>query len=344
MVHQALAAAGQHIYRRFAEDEPERYNLPRWAPAVFVADFVIFLPIFVLIIYTFGGVIPTLAIVEDPNPPAYEPVALDEGAADQGPVVPGKPITSSLRATRRLLASIDGWRSYFRGFVPFLVFAAANSTIGGIVNSAIPFIPLGNLVAPLALTQLLTGLTHIIITVPSELRFYQRLPPFKKTFEATCFPIFAIWASEAVTILAVGLVHRLLGIKLTAPDGGAPQFDGHDAWKGLIVFLVASFFYLALVIPANVMLVRVQATLLGSDEQVIVPFDRSFGGKLEPAIVGGKGYLTLREALMSFPRESWVRLYKLYAKIVGIIVATYFGMAAIIVPEVLLILAMSKKA
>lgn len=271
-------------------------------------------------------------------------MALDEGAADQGPVAPGKPITSSLRATRRLLASVAGWRSYFRGIVLAAIIAFASNTLGGILEAAIPWIPIGHLLAPLALTQLITAWTHIVITAPSTLRFYQRLPPFKRTFEATCFPIFATWIAEALTVGSAALTAKLLGLRLPTDADGAPKFTGDAAWKGLVVFLVATFFQLAAVVPAKVLLVRVQASLLGPDEQVILPFDRSFGGKLEPAIVGGKGFITLRDALTSFPRASWVRLYKLYAKVVAVVIGAYVLMAAVIVPEVFLLMAMSKKA
>jgi len=48
MVHQHLRAAGQHIYRRFA-DEPEKFTLPKWAPAVLLADLVIFLPLLLVV-------------------------------------------------------------------------------------------------------------------------------------------------------------------------------------------------------------------------------------------------------------------------------------------------------
>jgi len=257
MVHQHLAAAGQHIYKRFA-DEPEKYKLPSWTPAVALADLIVFLPLLALVGYTLGAIFPTLAIVEDPNPPAYEPVALDEGAADQAPVAPGKPITSSLRATRRLLSSVAGWRSYFRGVVLAIVIAICNFCLGGILNKAIPFIPLGPFLAQLALTQLRTAWTHIVITAPSELRFYQRLPPFKKTFEATCFPIFVLWVAEAITLGVFAILTKVLGLQLPSQGEEPPKYGSNDAWKVLVIFLVLVVLQLVAIVPANVLLVRVR--------------------------------------------------------------------------------------
>lgn len=343
MVYQHFHAAGQHLYKRFA-DEPEKINLPSWAPLVALVDLAIFLPILLVIGYTLSTLVPTLAIVEDPNPPAYEPVALDEGAADQGPTRPGTPVTSSLRATRRLLSSIAGWRSLFRGIVLACVIGFANTTLGGIFDSFIPFIPLGRLLSNLALTQLRTAWIHIVITAPSERKFWQRLPGFKHTFEATCFPILAVWLAEALTIGASLLVAGALGVRPPTDDNTPPSLDGSVAWKTLVVVIVAIFFQLVAVVPANVSLVRVQASLLPPDEEPILPFDRSFNGKLEPAIVGGKGFITLRDAFTSFDRASWIRLYKLYGKIIALTFATYGLFAAVVIPEFFLIMHKAKQA
>lgn len=349
-LHHHAAAAGHAIVRRLVEPE-ENPKIPAWAGLVGLADLIIFLPILLILGYTLGTVIPTLAIVEDPNPPAYEPVALDEGAPDNGPSapIPGKPITSSLRATRRLLSSVAGWRSYFRGIVCAAVLAFAQGTVGEIFKGFLPLIPIGALLAELALSQLNAAWTHIVISAPSERRFYQRLPPFKKTFEATCFPILVNWLANAANIIIPKLVGEALGLTFPGPpdqDGNRPQppaMDGHAAWKGFVVFLIAVVIQLLAVVPANVMLVRVQASLLPADEATIVPFDRSFGGKVEPEIVTGKGYVNMRDALASFPYASWVRLYKLYVKIIALAVATYGLMAAVIIPEVILIIANAKR-
>ncbi|KAK1755935.1 putative ubiquitin conjugating protein [Echria macrotheca] len=345
---QHVANTGHAIARRFVE-EPTNLKLPAWAGLIALGDFIIFFPIFLFLGYTIGSIFPTLAIVEDPNPPAYEPVALDE-TADHGPEasVPGKPITTSLRATRRLLGSVAGWRSYFRGIVCAAVLSVAEASLGNIFTKFLPLIPIGALLAQLALTQLGAAWTHIVISAPSSKKFYQRLPPFKKTFEATCFPILAVWLANAVNFAVPALVGRALGLAVPGRSDpeipeNPPQLGGDVAWKSLIVFILAVGIQLAAVVPANVLLVRVQASLLPPDEDTIVPFDRSFGGKVDPVVVSGKGFVSMRDALATFPKASWVRLYKLYAKIVGITFAVYVFALAVIVPEVILILAKSEK-
>ena len=217
--------------------------------------------------------------------------------------------------------------------------------MGDIFKRFLPLIPIGALLAQLSLTQLGVAWTHIVMSSPSKRKFYQRLPPFKKAFEATCFPILAVWAANTAAIVVPGLIGKALGIHFPGkPEGDQPpQFDGSDAWKSIIVGLIAIFLQFLAVVPANVLLVRVQASLLPPDEDTIVPFDRSFQGKLEPAIVGGKGFVTMRDALATFPRSSWVRLYKVYGKILAVVFAVYALLFAVLVPEMILIIAKAQK-
>ncbi|KAK5657667.1 hypothetical protein OQA88_2739 [Cercophora sp. LCS_1] len=340
---QHAANLGHAIVRRHIEDGEGNVKLPGWAPLVVLADAVVFLPVFLIVGYTLSKLIPAIAIVEDPNPPAYEPVALDESAADQGPaaLVPGKPITSSLRATRRLLSSVAGWRAYFRGFVCAAVLAAAEGSLSQIFGSFLPLIPVGALLARLALTQFGTAWTHIVMTAPTERKFYQRLPPFKKAFEATCFPLLAIWVADSAAVVIPLLVAQALGLPIPRfgeePTDPPQNFDGAAAWKSLVIFVVAIIIHFGAVVPTNVLLTRVQASLLPEDEETIVPFDRSFGGKVEPAIVGGKGFVSMRDALATFPVSSWVRIYKLYAKVIAVSFAAWLAFVAVLIPEFILI-------
>ena len=69
------------------------------------------------------------------------------------------------------------------------------------------------------------------------------------------------------------------------------------------------------VIPAHVTLKRVQASMLPEEDEAIVPFDRTFGGKVVPEILGGSGAVSMFDAWKTFDRSARVRLLKLYAKI-----------------------------
>ena len=78
-----------------------------------------------------------------------------------------------------------------------------------------------------------------------------------------------------------------------------------------------------------------QASLLPPDEDTIIPFDRTYGGTLEPAVVG-RGYVSVGDALRTFPRASWVRVYVLHAKIFAAVLLAYAVMLAVFMPQALL--------
>ena len=287
------------------------------------------------IFYTIGTITPTLAAIEDINPPAYEPVALGEEApVAVGAPTPGSPITSSLRSTRRLLLSIDGWRSFLRGFGCKFVATSLTIMCAGFFMS-LPFVPYfaGTLLASLLLVQLHTAWVHIVISVPNPKPFWHRLQPMRKVFSATWAPVLVSWAATAAAMEVPRLLSKLAG--LTGREGKEPT--GKDAVWGLLISLLWVVLNFFVAFPAHVVLVRVQASLLAPEEDTIVPFDRSFGGKVEPTLVGGKGYVSMRDAFVTFPTASWRRVYVLMAKIFAVVMASYVLVAFVIIPEVVLI-------
>ena len=289
---------------------------------------------------------PTLAMVEDPNPPAYEAVPVNDNADTEAPIPPQKAITSSLRAINRLLFSVAGWKANFRGIVCLLAMVISQAFVGAIFSS-VPFIGMiGSLLTSLALVQLETAWVHIVISSPSKRAFYKRLPPFRKTFEATCVPVFAFWAATMLTAKMPLLVAQLLQLPIWEPSDGKdiPKYDSSAGWKGTVVALVGLVLYGLLLIPTRAILTRVQASLLPEDEDAIIPFDRSFDGTVEPAVVGGKGYATWKDAFRTFSRASWIRLYVLHFKTFLVQMAMWTLMAAIIIPEVILFSIKSDKA
>ncbi|KAI1134362.1 hypothetical protein F5Y05DRAFT_398438 [Hypoxylon sp. FL0543] len=344
------------VYKR-GESSIGNYEMPAWGWGILFLDFLLFLPLMLIVNYSLRHVFPALAIVEDPSPPAYEPVSLNEDtqslAEENSPLADeaarngsqARLITSSIRSTYRTLKAISGLRSLFRGFACYLALGVATSFIYGVLISAfVPALIAGPLSA-LALVQLYTAWTHIVISVPSSKTFWQRLPPFKKAFQATALPVVMyFFAVEVSSFVPKSLAWAL---SMNLPDPKAPNTipaaDKNDVWKGIIVLLVSLVLHVFLVIPTHVILTRVQASLLPEDEDTIVPFDRSFQGKVEPAIVGGKGFVTVKDAWQSFSRASWVRLVKLYAKIFACSMALAFAWMVVLVPELLLIMRHSKK-
>lgn len=292
-------------------------------------------------------------MVEDENPPAYEPVSLNDDSASvadepvRGSSKPtggqARTVTSSLRAINRLLLANGGLRANFRGFFCALAQAFMTSVLMGFFTAAFGglFTPVATLLAALALVQFSTAWVHIVISEPSRRHFWRRLPPFKRTFDATWKPVTLYWFASEVARWIPLLLVALMGLELPDLKLGdrtdVPKLGGAFFGKGAVVALVYLVCSIFLIIPANIILVRVQASLLPVDEDAIIPFDRSFEGKVEPAVVGGRGYVTMADAWATFSRAAWRRLLTLYVKIFLVCIAGFLLVSALLLPEVIMI-------
>jgi hypothetical protein len=255
-----------------------------------------------------------------------------------------KAVTSSLRATVRLLRANGGWRSAFRGLLCLLVQGVASGILVGIFASFMPrpFASVASLLASLALVQLSTAWVHIVMTPSSPRPFWRRLPRFRRAFDAAAKPVALFWLADELTGWIPLAVALALGFR--APEwhmGNAkptvPEPREGDVWRALVVFVVGVACQFLLRLPAHVVLVRVQASLLPVEDDAVVPFDRSFGGTVEPEVVGGKGYASIAEAWNTFGRPAWKRLILLYVKITLVGIAAYVLMFAVIAPQAVLI-------
>jgi hypothetical protein len=287
-------------------------------------------------------------MVEDENPPPYEPVSLDDPEAVSLPEEPGvshrnkasdggrdKPIGASFRGLNRLLRSDSGFRAYLKGLACMFFMNVINVLLLSTFASAVHpfFAPLGTLIASLALVQVSTAWVHIVITPLSGWFFWRRLPSFKRAFNATWRPVVLSWLATEAATLIIQLIGACLDMNFFDVYQGKPvNVDGIE-WKGPLLFVVALVLTMVITVPAHVILVRVQASLLPIDRNTIIPFDRTFGGKVEPAVVGGLGYATISDAWSTLSVGTWRRLYTLYAKVLLVNVATAFAFGGIIYAE-----------
>lgn len=331
------------------------FELPSWSVFVLLADIALFLPLWLFVGYTMNALFPVLAMVEDDDPPSYQSVATTLPAADEGEAGPlptktaadplptktdGSPraATSSLRLTRRLVrAQTAGPRAYFHGLPVYIAYSVALSFLSGTLASFLPgpFSVVAILLATLALVQLRTAWVHTVMTVRSPLPFWRRLPPFKSTFRASAKPTALVFVAYLVGSIAPTMSLNCLLIH--APTK-YEQVDFDVSWKSLVLLLTLPA-QLLILIPAEVILTRVQASLLPEDQETIVPFDRSFQGTVEPAVVSGKGYVSMSDAWSTFSHQAWRRLMIMYIKIFGVTIASWLLMALVIIPEMFLILA-----
>lgn len=339
-----LRHAGTALYRRAVEnpDELPRYNLPSWTIPLVLANLIVFIPVLIFVNYSLKAVYPVYAIIEDERPPAYEPIAID-ASADQLTAKPAgtEVVSSSLRGINRMLRSQGGsFLSNFRGLGCYLAQGVFTVLLVGIFASSLGGLAsmLAALLASLSLVQFSTAWVHIVISQPSDFRFYQRLPPFRLAFEATWRPVVLYWAAWQLRALLPVFLMTIMNFQI--PDvtfRESPQIpDITAAWycKLVVILIVDLLFGVFVVIPAHVILVRVQASLLPPGEDPIIPFDRSFHGQVQTALVGGRGYATMREAYSTFSKRDLRRLVILYVRIFGATIAITGVAAAIIAPQV----------
>jgi hypothetical protein len=178
--------------------------------------------------------------------------------------------------------------------------------------------PLAIILSEVALANLGLGWTHIVISEPSSKYWFCRIPSFS-SWKKVVRPTFISATAEQVAVfLPLYLAQAWgLGTQSITPENGRDVSK-----KAMVVGLISLVSTFLVVIPAKVTLTRVQASLLPEDQETIVPFDRSFGGKVVPEVVGGTGMIGLLDAWKTFGFHSRIRLIKLYVKIFAVQVLT----------------------
>ena len=145
-------------------------------------------------------------------------------------------------------------------------------------------------------------------------------------------PTATVAIAEQVAILAPALLFKGWNLDRYA-DGSKGAQQATVILEALAVVVVGLATSLYIVFPAQVILTRVQASLLSEEEEAIVSFDRSFGGKVVPAIVGGSGRLEMRDAWRTFDWNARVRLFKIYAKVLMMQMALFVLYAVVVMIE-----------
>jgi hypothetical protein len=291
---------------------------------------------------------PADTIVFEPLPTDDTDASLNKNLNPEAQAVRTKPTTSSFRRTIKLLQQKGGRRSRFRGISIFIINQIVISWVAQFL-SMLPFFPRGAaaVVAAVLTAQLSLAWTHIVISDPSPKMWFRRLPSMK-TWKKVAIPTAVLAIAEQVAILIplyIGIMSGM-GDNIRDPNDAA-NMGGREVTvlglKGAGLGALALVLSFLLVVPADVTLTRVQASLLADTEETIVPFDRSFGGKVIPEIVGGSGVVGMLDAWKTFDWNSRIQLIKAYFKVFLMEVAVGFLFFVVAVGEVALILAKSKK-
>lgn len=253
-------------------------------------------------------------------------------------IVKQKPITAKLRTAIKHITAQGGRFARFRGLHVSLIYHGIHSLIVNLLTpGATHFLirPFIAVVTSIALCRLQMTWTHIVISTPSTKRWWQRIPSVKAGKNIIIPTAIHAVAAEAAIYVPAGLfvsVHEILRSRGASDNNAEGTYNSAVAATFLIGLIALGIVFLV-VIPANVTLKRVQASMLPEDHEAIVPFDRTFAGKVKPEILGGSGAVGMLDAWKTFDRSARIRLIKLYVKILGIQIATAVMFFFVIVAE-----------
>lgn len=307
------------------------YKMPVWGIVVLAGTAMVFMAFLSMIEYTYGHLVAALSMIESPTAEIYEHVVSDDVDAPldskkNGSVeaelilVKQAPITAKLRTAVRHLHKQAGFWSRFRGLSIWVAYHFLFARLTDAFSYMRVPIGLNAVLAAVLLARLRMGWTHIIMSDPSPKYWYQRLPSWN-SWKKVALPTAILAICEQVTIaLPIGLWFAFGLSRFHDPQNFADLNNAERKLvilKGLAVILLGLFSAVAIVVPATVSLTRVHASLISEEEETIVPFDRSFGGRVVPVIVGGSGVIGMLDAWKTFDWNSRVRLLKLYGKVIA---------------------------
>ena len=351
--------------------EPDgRGKMPIWGGPLLLVTVMAYLFITFIITYTLELLLTTLATVETPS---YTPIALPltssgasllgDDAKGQGEhamtgssdlaLVKNKPITSKIRTTIKHLKAVAGPWSYFRGLQVAFIYTLSYQVIFFAFKLWIPPSKLSGLLEVAAavfthvlLTRWSMTWTHRVISLPVDQPWYRRYAT-RRSARKAILPVVAWAAAEQIATYFPRTLYHKFNLGQVALDPEAYWNSSYEVQRMILLKLYAVLFValglmILVVLPARVTLVRVQASLLPEEDQPIVPFDRTFGGKVIPESEGGKGVVGILDAWTTFDRSSRLRLLGLYAKIMAVQVATTFAFVGLLIAELRIIVGAKK--
>jgi len=251
-----------------------------------------------------------------------------------------KPITNSVRTTMRHLKATAGRWARFRGLKFAIIYGIAHNLVMSILAFALAvpygasahhfkvqitllafiFQVIAGVIATMITVPLHMAWTHSTIAMPSAKGIRSRLPT-KKQWKLLWTPAAVFAVTQRLQALFMEGSKLLIGE--LAPNASGKQAGIYGVKVvGVLFFALAIALFITL--PAEVTLTRMEASMLPDEEDTVVPFDRSFGGKVVPAIVGGTGAVGFWDAWKSFNWEARRRLIKLNVKLWAINMALVF--------------------
>ncbi|ORX95963.1 hypothetical protein BCR34DRAFT_593988 [Clohesyomyces aquaticus] len=353
-VRRALEHPHAASFAKRAVEKGHEIKVPAWGAAIVIVSFVLFVAFISAVEYTLKDVVATLAMIETPSAaitvsPSGEsaPKDVKEALLEDGPaitLVHQKPLTSSIRATIRHVVSEAGKLARWRGYLAYFIYHFCFNLVANGLDSVMPRFP-GRLVlvagAAGALTaNLHAAWTHKVISMPHTTRFFRTIPA-RSNWKLLALPAAINASAVYLSVYVAHISSMVLGLHGVHNDKLA-EYSGAQ-WTFVVLRIVAVIAIavscaLFIVLPAHVTQIRIEASILPEEQDTIVPFDRTFSGKVVPQILGGTGAVGFLDAWRSFGWEARRRLVKLYAKIFFVVIALCLVAAHVLAFEVFAIM------
>lgn len=362
----SLVRRGLEITHATLSDPPNGAGpkLPKLSwPAALLVFFTIlaFSVLFFAVQYCYGAVVGTLTVIESNQSDAYvavdtlpsndedddnvlKPPSSDPLLEPEIQLVQNTPITSSIRRTIMHLRTRYGYLSRFRGLNLFICIILARSFITQFF--AIPHfmkswsgLCIASVLADVILSRWFMTWIHIVISEPTDQRWWRRALPIKSWTKIAPAVALASVSCQISLILPIVIGSSFGAFKrMSNPEFVPTRRDLNAACaQSLFVFVLGIVMAILIQLPTSVILTRVAASMLPEDNETVVPFDRSFGGKVTPAVVGGQGKIGMVDAWRSFDWAARIRLVKLMGKIMAIMIALWILVIAVTIGEAHLI-------
>ena len=239
------------------------------------------------------------------------------------PVTPRKPITSSIKSTVAHITAQGGWTMRWRGLGIGIFYCFLQLFVMAVLHGIVPkFAPFNQILVAGISAVLLSPLhciwVHAIITKPMDMSLHQYRQEFggQIQWKALLVPSFvaAVMAETSIQLVTHLSVMTSNYIK------------GSSDWRvfaaSFFVLLIADVCALLFMLPSVIILTRVEASLLPESLETIVPFDRSFGGRI--GVLASSKMTRARAARQGFSWLQYRRVLKVFVKVFAITMAITF--------------------
>jgi hypothetical protein len=340
IVRRGVQAAAEHLTQADVLEQEANafaelnYKMPCLGKVALGATFVGFVLLAVSIEYTIRLLIVNLAIAESPSfdvVTTYTPFTDDPDAPlekkeielVESHTVAHKPVTASIRKTIKHITSVGGFTARWRGIGQFFIYTLCFGFINGLF-SAFPIFGfrlskiVGPVIGSMVAARFHCAWTHKTLSMPNNKRLCGTMvsrAEWKQLLVPSALKVLATELTCSLTVLiSIFSVNQINNI---AHTNGSRALATGLAIAPLAVMILGWMF---LILPAYVVLIRKEASLLPADTQTIVTMDSTFGGRRNETT----GVLSMKDAWKSF--NGWGRVIKLYVKffMITIVLAIVF--------------------